>query len=443
MPKSKYILPPGFSFFKSTINAANYLKDPVRFLSNRMEEFNGTYSPSLSPSRKAIVTQHADFINYMIRENHRNYKKSDYFGKSSIEFFGNGLLFSNGDYWLRQRRLIQPAFHKEKLQALYHLIIKTIDDYLVKIPIGKSVDVYPLMHDLAFNVVVNSLFDINLSSEKLQSIAKLFTDIQQFFVKDTSVPARRVLYPFTQEKKKYLKKAAKLREEFIAIIKERKQSGESRNDLLDMLLNSRYEDTGEPMTETQILDEAMILIFAGHETTANALSWLLYSVAAHKPVQEKLKTAIANGPVILSWQNDYIKACINETMRLYPPAWILERAAVGEDSFGEYRYPKGMLMISFIYGLHRDKKFWQNPDVFYPERFIEQPDLVKSKYFYPFGAGPRMCIGNNFAMAEMSFFVHRFFSKYIVNITTQIPKKVPLLTLRPDAVVLEIKSTSN
>jgi cytochrome P450 len=439
MPAKKYNLPPGFSFVKSTLNAFNFLKDPVGFLSKRMDEFGGTYCPSLSPNLKVIVTRDADFISYIIKENHRNYKKSDYFGKTAIDFFGNGLLFSNGDYWLKQRRLIQPAFHKEKLQGLYGLITKTITAHLAKIPDAKIVDVYPLMHELAFNIVINSLFDINLPEEKLSGIGALFTDIQNFFVKDTSVPVRRLLYLFTQEKRKTLKKAAQLKQAFAAIIKERKQSGAAKNDLLDMLLNSKYEDTGESMTEAQILDEILILIFAGHETTANALAWLLYLVANDTTVQAKLTAAVATSTLSQSLQNDYIKAVINETMRLYPPAWIVERAAVSDDSFDKYNYPKEMLLVSFIYGLHHDKDFWKDAEIFYPERFIEQPDLLKSKYFYPFGAGPRMCIGNNFAMAEMCFFVHQFFNQYTLTATAQVPKKIPLLTLRPNAVKLVIK----
>jgi cytochrome P450 len=295
------------------------------------------------------------------------------------------------------------------------------------------------MHELTFNIVMNSLFDINLPEEKLKAIAALFTDIQSFFIKDTSVPVRRILYPLTQKKKKFLKKATELRALFTIIIQERKQSSETKNDLLDMLLNCKYEDTGEHMTDAQILDEALILIFAGHETTANALAWMLYAVANDDSVQQKLKTSIGGNIVAESLQNDYIKAVINEAMRLYPPAWIVERATVSDDTFGEFTYPKEMLIISFIYGLHHDKNFWPDAEKFYPERFIEQPDLTKSKYFYPFGAGPRMCIGNNFAMAEMCFFMHQFFKQYTLTATNQIPKKKPLLTLRPDAVWLRIK----
>jgi cytochrome P450 len=439
MAASKYQLPARFSFFKSTLNAFAYLKDPVAFLTKRMDAEGGTYCPSLSPSVKAIVTRDAGFIGYILRDNHRNYKKSDYFGKTSVEFFGNGLLFSNGEYWLKQRRLIQPAFHKEKLQGLYGLMIKTITASVAHIPVGEPVDVYPLMHEMAFNIVVNSLFDINLPDEKLKTIATLFTDIQSFFVKDTSVPVRRLLYPLTREKKKCLRKAAQLRDIFTAIIHERKQSGVVKNDLLDMLLNSTYEDTGEHMTEAQVLDEALILIFAGHETTANTLAWLLYSVAANNGVQLQLRQAVNSCGINESTQHDYIKACINETMRLYPPAWIVERAAVSDDGFGEFTYPQNMLMVLFIYGLHHDKNFWPRAEDFYPERFTEQPDLVKSKYFYPFGAGPRMCIGNHFAMAEMSFFVHHFFTQYTVALTGQVPRKIPLLTLRPNAVRLVIQ----
>ena len=437
--KKKYNLPVGYSLLQTTLQSKEFLKNPIKFISKSMDVFSGTYSAALGIRTKLILTQNPAFINYILKENHRNYNKSELTTERAVELFGKGLLFSNGDYWLKQRRLIQPAFHREKLRELYDIIIRCIDDFLYQFPVNDSVDIYPLMHQVSFKIIIQSLFDIKLSSQIMEELSNIFTELQDFLITDINQPLRRFFYPFTRQKNLQLKKAKRLREIFSGIINERKASDKNHGDLLAMLLNSRYEDTGEAMTDEQVVDEVLILIFAGHETTANTLSWLLYLLSTNKDAYLKLTNTFKDCTIHECLNNEYLKATINEAMRLYPAAWMTERVAIEDDEFGGFSFPKNTIIIPFFFGLHRDKNLWSDEQKFNPDRFILDTKVEKLKNYFPFGAGPRMCIGNNFAMAEMSFFIFLFLKKFQIKSTGQTPEMKPLITLRPDKVLLNVQ----
>ena len=440
--KKKYKLPVGYSLFQTMLKTNEFLNNPIKFISKSMVVFSGTYSAVLG-NRKLILTQNPEFINYILKENHRNYNKSELTTKKGAKFFGKGLLFSNGDYWLKQRRLIQPAFHRDKLKGLFNLIIKSIDVYLLEFPEGKNIDIHPLVHQLSFNILIQSLFDIKLTSQMMEEIRQIFTELQHFLFKDVNQPLHRFFYPITGTETAQLKNAKRLREIFLEIISKRKESNKQYDDLLDMLLNSKYEDTGETMSNEQIVDEVLILIFAGHETTANTLSWLLYLLSTNKEATQKLTDSFHDSTIHECLNNEYLKATINEAMRLYPAAWIAERVAIEDDKFEDYSFPKNTIIVPFFFGLHRDKNLWNEELNFVPERFIINNKVTKLKNYFPFGAGPRMCIGNNFAIAEMSFFIFSFLKKFQIQASGQIPEMKPLITLRPDNVILNIKRNNN
>lgn len=437
--KKNYNLPVGYSLFQAVLKSGLFLNNPIPLISKSMEVFSGTYSVSLGKNKKLILTQNPDFVNYVLKDNHKNYIKSPLATEKAAKFLGNGLLFSNGEYWLRQRRLMQPAFHREKIQGLYDIVIKSINDYLLHFPSGANVDIYPLLHRLSFNILVKSIFDIEIPPQTMEEIGRIFTEMQDFLVKDTNQPLRKIFYPFTKAPNINLKKAERLREIFKDIIRRRKSVKRDYADLLDMLLNSTYEDTGGTMSEEQITDELIILVFAGHETTANTLSWLLYLLASNNEALQKLTASFDNTTIHDCLNNEYLKATINEGMRLYPAAWMTERAAIEDDQFGKFSFPKNTIIISFFFGLHRKESLWQEPLKFKPERFISDASTVKSKNYFPFGAGPRMCIGNNFAMVEMSFFLFTFLKEFQIKPTGQIPEMKPLITLRPDKILLSIE----
>lgn len=436
--KNQYNYPKGYSLLQTTLKTGDFLDNPINFITKSMDKFGDTYTATVG-AQKVILTQNPAFINHVLREKHKNYMRSDITAKRGAQFFGKGLLFSNGEYWLKQRRLIQPAFHRSKIKGLFGNIQKTIEAYLVDFPIGQSVDIYPIMHDLSFRVLIKSLFEIELSKEIMAELNQIFEELSSFLMKDVNMPIRKLFYPFTGEERKHLKKGQRLREIILQIINDRKSSTGEFHDILDMLIHSKYEDTGESMTEEQLVDEVQILISAGHETTGNTLSWLLHNLAANPLTQQKLIETIDNSTIDEVMQNDYLKACINESMRLFTTSWTSERVAIVDDSFGTYSYPKGTIVVPFFFGAHRDKNLWKEADSFKPERFMADEKLVKSKKFFPFGAGPRMCIGNSFALAEISYFLFSFFKSFTIEQTASTPELMPLLTLRPSEVVVNIK----
>jgi cytochrome P450 len=439
--RNTYHFPPGNNRWKSLFAALTFLKNPISVISRNMNKFSGTYSVFLIGRGKIILTEDPDFIQYVLKDNHTNYQKSELSTKTAARLFGNGLLFSNGQFWLKQRRIIQPGFHHSKIQGLYGIIINTARNIISGIPLGENIDIYSQMHKLSFSVLIHSLFDINLSAQTISDLSQGFTDLQDFLLKDVNEPFRKLFYAFSGADRMVLRKSKKIKDILKEIIARRKVDKGTHNDLLDMLLNTRYEDTGAVMTEEQIIDEIHVLLFAGHETTANTLSWLLYLLATHPEVLKKLMSTIENVNIYESPQNEYINAVISEAMRLYPAAWMTERVSIKDDAFNGFRFPKGTIVIPFFYGLHRNKKYWSHASDFDPERFIFSDPLKskKVKNFFPFGAGPRMCIGNNFAMAEMAFIIHEFLSHFEISPTDEIPEMWPLITLRPRKLFLKLK----
>jgi cytochrome P450 len=439
--RNTYHFPPGNNRWKSLFASLTFLRNPIRAISRNMKKFSGTYSAFLTGRGRLILTEDPDFIQYILRDNHTNYQKSELSTKTAARLFGNGLLFSNGQFWLKQRRLIQPGFHQNKIQGLYGIIISTARNIISGIPSGENIDIYSQMHKLSFSVLIHSLFDINLSVQTISDLSHGFTDLQDFLLKDVNEPFRKLFYALSGADRMVLRRSKKIKDILKEIITRRKVEGGSHNDLLDMLLSTRYEDTGGVMTEEQVMDEIHVLLFAGHETTANTLSWLLYLLATHPEVMKKLKSAIENTDIFESPKNEYINAVISETMRLYPAAWMTERVSLNDDAFNGFRFPKGTIIIPFFYGLHRNSKYWSHESDFEPERFIfsDPAKSKKVKNFFPFGSGPRMCIGNNFAMAEMAFILHEFLSRFEISPTNEIPEMWPLITLRPRKLVLHLK----
>jgi len=438
---TSYRFPAGNTRFKSLTQSFKAIKDPLNYVSEEMAKFSGTYSGFMPDKGQVIVTRDGDFVNHVLRENHTNYKKAKQDTEIVDKQLGSSLLFVNGDDWRRQRRLIQPAFHHNSIHQLYETVMHTVNEYAGNLPQGTRVDVYPLMRELSFSVLINSLFNINMSRQMTDELSRAFTDLQTFMAKDVLQPFRRVFYPLTGEERRLVKQWDGVRIMLRGMVAQRRADETPHNDLLAMLMNARYEDTGEGMDEEQLISELLILLFAGHETTGSTLSWLLYLVAANQQVYDKLMSITAKIDMIDSPRDSYINAIINEGMRLYPSVWINERVAIKDDEFNGYTYPAGTSILTYIYGMHRYEGYWENPAVFNPERFLTPEGSIDKniKNYFPFGAGPRMCVGNNFAMAEMAFALYAIFKTFNISAKGDRPVAWPLLTLRPREVILGIK----
>ncbi len=416
--------------------------NPIPVISRNLAEHGGIYRVSTLLSPNIIMTNKPEVIGHVLQKNNKNYYKSPLQTEGLGKYLGKGLLTVNGEYWLRQRRLIQPGFHRKKLAELAEIMMRVIDkehrllDHFAAEQ--KSFDMSEYMMELTYKVVVRSLFGTETDESSLKRMGHIIDFLQDLIINRNRKPYLRPWYWISRRDQQGDKMKAEVDDFVRGVIQQRKDSGEEHGDLLDMLLSSRYEDTGEAMSIEQIKDEALVLIAAGHETSANALTWLFKLLIEHPRVIDKVRQEVAevcpDGAIEFEDMPklSYTKQVIQEGMRLYPPAWAVDRIALEDDEVQGYKIPKGSLIISFIYGVHRRADLWSDPTAFIPERFDKERAKQFKKFQYlPFGGGPRLCIGNSFAMMEMQMIVATLLSRYEFNL---VPKQdietLPLITLR-------------
>lgn len=433
----KYTYPKQLSIFNFLFNAESIRKNPIPFHQKYFDALGDNFSLRIGKNKHVILSRDNDVAEHILQKHQKNFQKSELQTKFISKYLGHGLLTVNGDFWLKQRRLIQPAFHKQKMNQLVQNMQQTIISELQDIPEEKPVETFPIMNRLAFNVVAKSLFHIGALEEKMERLKVVIHDVQAFLIKEIRVPHKAWWYKLSGQVQKHKKMALETDAIIGEIIQQRIQSEEKHNDLLDMLLETRYEDTGEAMSTQQLIDEIKILFIAGHETTANALTFILHLLGNHPEAQQKVYDEIIEiesqtDDVIEQLQKmSYINAVINESMRLYPPAWITDRENIDDDEMLGYTMKSKTLIGVSFYALHRNPKYWENPEVFNPERFMGEQKKESYKYFYPFGAGPRMCIGLGFAIYEMGLAISYLIKNYKVTASDTDIQINPLITLKP------------
>ena len=439
-----YNFPPSVPRWKSLRKLPQILANPIPVFNGFLEEYGDTYTFNFRGSRvRGIFSINPAFHQHVLQKNNRNYKKSDVQVKWLGHYLGQNLLTSEGSYWLRQRRLIQPGFHRQRLASITGIINEVIDQFIIdleKRKIGdKPVDVAEEMMELAFLIVAKSLFNASLEMEQLQDLAQKVTLLQQFLVKQIRLPFLNGYLKWSGQLRKHEEISREAEKIVEKVILQRKTSGTRQDDLLQMLIDARYEDTGEGMTTRQLLDETKILFVAGHETSANALAWTLYLLAQHPDALARIRTEVEEISQGKALQAEdlrnltYTTQVIEESMRLYPPAWITDRMSLDNDECLGYRYPAGTMIGVFIYGTHHNPELWDAPHEFRPERFSPEARKSRPAYaYFPFGGGPRLCIGNSFAMMEMQLVISKMASRYDLELLPgQEITPHPLVTLRP------------
>ncbi len=425
--------------WKVLINLASILENPLIFHKKQFDQVGDSFQVSSLGGHFFIITRDADFITHILQRNHKNYEKSSLQTVDVARYIGKGLLTTNGDQWLTHRRMIQPGFGRKKLLSLFETINIAIKQQLSNIENGTSQDVYPLMSDLAFQVVAQGLFSNSNIRKRMARLQQITYDAQQMLIKELRQPYLKWWFNLSGRIKKHLDMGVEARQLLMQLVDERRASGEEKDDLLDMLLSARYED-GEPMSDQQLMDEVLILFTAGHETTANALSFVLFHIAINQEVQEKAYQVVQENINLEDNLSDafsklsYIKYCIEEAMRLYPPAYIIDRVAIDDDVYNGTNIPKGTMILSSIYEIQRDDRYWTDSLIFDPERFEEENKQESKGRYYPFGAGPRMCVGNHFAMFEMMLTIYHVLKKYRLSTSMDRVDIVPLVTLKPKKV---------
>jgi len=432
---------PTISQFQVFKNRKTILKNPLPFHRANFEKYGDIFRVRVGFQKAVVFTRNATIIKHILQKQHRKYQKSELQTVDLAKYIGHGILTSNGEHWRVHRRMVQPAFHKKKLQGLLGIMKQAIDSELLRIEPGTTQDVFPLMGDLAFQVVAQALFsrsDIQRNMKQLQD----FTERnQKMLIKEMRQPYLKWWFKISGEIKKHLDLSEQGRDILNQIIEERLASRENKDDLLDMLLNATYED-GTHMPRRQLIDEVLILFTAGHETTANALSFTLFLLAKHPDIQNKVLREVENINMEVDdlmqclSQLTYTKQCVEEALRLYPPAYVIDRTAIADDVVKGRKFPKNTLVLMSIYELHRSSAFWDSPEEFNPDRFDIALKKDYSKYYYPFGAGPRMCVGNNFAMYEMIIAIAQIIKKFQISTDLRTVEVNPLISLKPVTVPL-------
>ncbi len=415
-------------------HSAEIVKNPLPFHHKNFEEKGDLFSLKLGFVTDVLFCRDAALAEYVLQKNQKNYKKSDIQTKDVAKYIGKGLLTAEGNHWKKQRKLIQPSFHKKQLHALMQNMYDAITTEYLRIEERKKMDIFPILSDLAFQVVVKSLFTKAASDKEIAQLQNITEAAQKMLVRELRQPYLGWWFSLRGTIKKHINLTGVARDILRGIIRQRQASAENHGDLLDMLLNAQYED-GSRMLEEQLIDEILILFTAGHETTSNALTFIFQLLALHPEWQERnFKENQAVGK-----NKDWIlkireaKVCqqvIEEAMRLYPPAYFIDRVNFEDDTFEGKSFKAGTNFLFSIYEIHRHPKLWENPHEFRPERFAEGGKKFSSHYF-PFGAGPRKCIGNNFAMFEMIMAVTTLVSQYKIEPQFETIEITPLITLKP------------
>lgn len=420
-----------------------FVQNPIPVLDANIKIYGPTHCYYLGGVKKGFISIEPSFVQHFMQKNHRNYRKSLVQTEKLGHFLGNGLLTSDGDYWLQQRRLIQPGFHRKRLAALVGIIDQTIEQFAKEFQQDckdkTPIDIYPKMMELAFRIVINSLFSTNTSEEELEKVSTNITEVQEFFIRQIRMPFMDPWFKFSGQLAQAERKASETNYVLLDLIKERRESGKKVDDLLQMLLDVRYENTGKGMTDQQILEEAVVLFVAGHETTANALAWTWYLLSQHPEsvarIREELNTVL--GDAIPKFEDlpklEYMMQVIQESMRIYPPAWLTDRVSIEDDEINGYHIPKNTMMVAYIHGIHHSPDLWDQPELFRPERFTKEKQKERHSFAYmPFGGGPRLCIGNNFALMEMQLVLARMIRQFdFSTLPGQEIEGQPLITLRP------------
>ncbi|HEX3351184.1 MAG TPA: cytochrome P450 [Terriglobales bacterium] len=379
---------------------------------------------------------HPDLIESVLISHAQNFAK-DKVIQNSRWFLGQGLLTSEGSTWLRQRRLCQPAFHRQRLASYGQTMGAYTEEMLAGWKDGEVRDVHQEMMRLTMRIVAKVLFSVEVSedAQKVAAALNLLMRHTSGFRMIMPPPLRHLPLPALIR----VKRAVRELDEIVnRIIRQRRASGEDTGDLLSMLMASQDLD-GSAMTDRQLRDEIMTFLLAGHETTAVSLSWTWYLLSQHPDAAQKLRQELSH---VLGGRTPeledlahlpYTEKVVKESMRLYPPAWSLARTTAKEMEVGGYRLPVGANVVMSPWIMHRDPRFFERPERFDPNRWTAEKTQQLPRFaYFPFGGGPRLCIGASFATMEANLVLATMAQRFQLHLVPGHPTTPqPGITLRP------------
>lgn len=409
-------------------------RDPLQLMLGSFREYGEVVRFRFGPLVGHLVSSPSG-VNHVLAENNKNYGKQTR-GYAALRYLlGNGLLTSEGEFWKRQRRIAQPAFHRQRIAGFGQAMVRAAEECALGLAAqrGRDVDIHHEMMRLTLRIVGETLLGYDPSHDAREvgdALAFLLAAVNDrtsriFFIARPILP--------TPQNFRLRRARATLDAVVLRIIAERRKT--RGDDLLSMLMEARDAETGEAMDDRQLRDEAMTIFLAGHETTANALTfaWLLLSryPAALRELRAELSQVLGGRAPSLDDlpRLHFTRMVIQEAMRLYPPAWIIARSASGADEIGGWHIPAGSIVFVSPYVVHRHPGAWEDPEGFDPHRFSREPP--RGAYF-PFGGGPRQCIGNAFATMEAELVLATLAQRVRLSLSPGHPVELePSITLRP------------
>ncbi len=390
-----------------------------------------------APGRKSHtwVINHPEDVKRVLVSNHKNYTKGTGLDRVKI-LLGNGIMTSEGDFWRRQRSMMQPLFHRRVVTEFNQLIdaanTRFIEKWAAQAARGELVNLTDDMSELTLEIVLGSIFGKDLVTLTQQPGGNPFEVVTKETARDL-----KFAYQFRSLGKLVASLAAKRRAE-----------PAEHFDYLSMLMNARDKESGDPMTERALIDEVMTLVVAGHETTASGLNWAWYLLARHPEVDARMHAEIAATPELTApglgqmEALQYTQNVVNEALRLYPPGWLLSRRSIASDVLSGFEVPAGTDVLLSPYLLHRHPKYWKEPEAFRPERFDAEHESERPRFAYiPFAAGPRHCIGESLALYEMLMHLYKVARHYRLTLASDEPieleAQINLRTRKPLVMRLE------
>lgn len=398
------------------------VRDPLRFFSTLAAEYGDVVCYRPAPDT-AYLVNHPDYVRHILVDNNRNYSKETHTNQMFHTLVAGGLLTSEGEVWRKQRRMMQPAFHHTRLEPLDTMIAEATDAVLDRWrtyeQANQPVDVAREMAALTLTVTTRALFGVNLGDE-VREVGEMVNRSIGFLEKPSD--------PRLKEAVTGLKAVVD------RIVRSRKQDFKDGGDLLSSMILARDSETGEGMTDEQLRNQIMTLMLAGYDTTASSLTWTWYLLSQNPEAAARLHNEVRTilherAPRYTDLERlPYTRMVLNESLRLFPPAWTLGRRALGEDEIGGYYVAPNTVIAICIYTLHRHADFWTNAEAFQPERFSPENIAGRHRFAYvPFGAGPRQCIGNTFGLMEASLIIAGIARRYDLQL-------VPGTEVQPQAV---------
>jgi cytochrome P450 len=418
-------------------------RDPLRQFPKWIEEYGDLFRVK-SALGQATILGSPELVREVLVDRYQKYQQKSQAYMVLRILMGNGLVTSEGEFWRGQRKLVQPAFHRRRLETLFAMMVERVNDSVARFrtaaKTGAALDLIPELSHLTLDVISRAMFGSDVKGAASQ-VSHHIATLNEYALKMLRNPwmfllPRRIPLPGTSGAVGSLKSLDKI---VHGIIQSRRQNPGEHDDLLSMLLSACEEETGRGMTDAQLRDEVMTIFVAGHETTANAMAWLLYLVATHPEVEARLRAEIeAQFPAEgLNMTNangfTYTRQVIEESLRVYPTIWSVGRRCTEEDELGGCHIPLGMNMVVPIFYFHWSERFWKHPEKFDPDRFsLERRPPAEPMIYFPFGAGPRSCIGNHFALQELTIMTVLFHRHFRFQVEPNFTAKMdPLITLRP------------